>query len=60
MENEKVFESITEYKIDVRRLKGTEEYIVVITDAAYDDFRVILSGRDARKFMRNIDKAIMD
>jgi hypothetical protein len=60
MDNKKVFESVTEYKVEVMHLKGTEDYIVVITDAADDDFRSILSGKDAVKFMKNIDRAIMD
>lgn len=59
MEAIKIFDTKCEFKVELMNLKGTDDYIVVITDASDDDFRKILSGKEAEKFMSRLGKVIM-
>lgn len=59
MDANKIFDTKCEFKIELVNIKGSEDYIVVITDAS-DDYRQILSGKKAERFMKQLNKAIMD
>lgn len=59
MDTNKIFDTKCEFKIELVNIKGSSDYIVVITDAS-DDYRQILSGKKAEKFMKYIDKVIME